>query len=295
MKKICWCLCLMLLISACHNSDSKLSNVNWDTYLGDPGRQHYYPLVQIDRDNVANLEEVWRYRSGESTSLMYTSPLIVNGVLYGLSPSLDVFALNAASGKELWRNELGLSGRAQRGLMWWQDGEDRRILFTAGSQLIAINADSGRLVASFGDEGKLDLTPSMEGRGGIDVTVPGVIYQDKVILGFSTSENSLAFPGTVRAFNIIDGSLEWTFHSIPLPGQPGFVRSRVGPAGCRVGRPRRPCPIRCPWVGRNAPRCAWPAAQAFLPLRPSERIVFAQWRGPRWWTRGPHCWKRRSF
>ena len=221
MKKICWCLCLMLLISACHNSDSKLSNVNWDTYLGDPGRQHYSPLVQIDRDNVANLEEVWRYRSGESTSLMYTSPLIVNGVLYGLSPSLDVFALNAASGKELWRNELGLSGRAQRGLMWWQDGEDRRILFTAGSQLIAINADSGRLVASFGDEGKLDLTPSIEGRGGIDVTVPGVIYQDKVILGFSTSENSLAFPGTVRAFNIIDGSLEWTFHSIPLPGQPG--------------------------------------------------------------------------
>ena len=221
MKKICWCLCLMLLTSACHNSDSKLSNVNWDTYLGDPGRQHYSPLVQIDRDNVANLEEVWRYRSGESTSLMYTSPLIVNGVLYGLSPSLDVFALNAASGKELWRNELGLSGRAQRGLMWWQDGEDRRILFTAGSQLIAINADSGRLVAAFGDEGKLDLTPSIEGRGGIDVTVPGVIYQDKVILGFSTSENSLAFPGTVRAFNIIDGSLEWTFHSIPLPGQPG--------------------------------------------------------------------------
>ena len=221
MKKICWCLCLMLLTSACHNSDSKLSNVNWDTYLGDPGRQHYSPLVQIDRGNVANLEEVWRYRSGEPTSLMYTSPLIVNGVLYGLSPSLDVFALNAASGKELWRNELGLSGRAQRGLMWWQDGEDRRILFTAGSQLIAINADSGRLVASFGDEGKLDLTPSIEGRGGIDVTVPGVIYQDKVILGFSTSENSLAFPGTVRAFNIIDGSLEWTFHSIPLPGQPG--------------------------------------------------------------------------
>ena len=87
MKKICWCLCLMLLTSACHNSDSKLSNVNWDTYLGDPGRQHYSPLVQIDRDNVANLEEVWRYRSGESTSLMYTSPVIVNGVLYGLSPS----------------------------------------------------------------------------------------------------------------------------------------------------------------------------------------------------------------
>ena len=221
MKNICSYVCLILLTAACEESGPDLANANWDTYLGDPGRQHYSPLAQIDRENVAGLEEVWRYRSGEPTSLMYTSPLIIDGVLYGLSPSLDVFALNASTGKELWRNELALSGRAQRGLMWWQDGDDRRILFTAGNQLIALNADSGDLIASFGDQGKLNLTPSMESRGGIDVTVPGVIYRDKVILGFSTSENSLAFPGTVRAFNVTDGSLEWTFHSIPLYGQPG--------------------------------------------------------------------------
>ena len=117
MKNICSYVCLILLTAACEESGPDLANVNWDTYLGDPGRQHYSPLAQIDRENVVGLEEVWRYRSGEPTSLMYTSPLIIDGVLYGLSPSLDVFALNASTGKELWRNELALSGRAQRGLM----------------------------------------------------------------------------------------------------------------------------------------------------------------------------------
>ena len=216
-----WFLLMGFCLFACDESGSDLSNLNWDTYLGDTGRQHYSPLSQINRNNVAKLEEVWRYRSGDPDGLMYTSPIVIDGILYGLSPSLDIFALNAATGEELWRNELGLSGGAQRGLMWWHKEEDRRILFAAGKELIAIDADTGDLISSFGDQGKLDMTPSLEGRGGIGVTVPGVIYQDKVILGFSTSEDGLAFPGMIRAFSVLDGSLVWTFHSIPLTGQPG--------------------------------------------------------------------------
>ena len=216
-----WFLLMGFCLFACEESGSDLSNLNWDTYLGDTGRQHYSPLSQINRNNVAKLEEVWRYRSGDPDGLMYTSPIVVDGILYGLSPSLDIFALNAATGEELWRNELGLSGGAQRGLMWWHREDDRRILFTAGKELIAIDADTGDLISSFGDQGKLDMTPSLEGRGGIGVTVPGVIYQDKVILGFSTSEDGLAFPGMIRAFSVLDGSLVWTFHSIPLTGQLG--------------------------------------------------------------------------
>ncbi len=217
-------ICLLLMgfcLFACNPTELDLNNVNWDTYLGDSGRQHYSPLVQINRNNVKKLEEVWRYRSGEPDGLMYTSPLVIDGVLYGLSPSLDVFALNAVTGEEIWRNELGLTGRAQRGLMWWQSGKERRILFTGGNELIAVNAMTGKLISSFGTEGRLDLTPSLDGRGGISVTVPGVIYEDTVILGFSTSEDALAFPGMIRAFSILDGSLVWTFHSIPLPSQPG--------------------------------------------------------------------------
>ena len=159
-----WFLLMGFCLFACDEAGSDLSNLNWDTYLGDTGRQHYSPLSQINRNNVAKLEEVWRYRSGDPDGLMYTSPIVIDGILYGLSPSLDIFALNAATGEELWRNELGLSGGAQRGLMWWHKEEDRRILFAAGKELIAIDADTGDLISSFGDQGKLDMTPSLEGR-----------------------------------------------------------------------------------------------------------------------------------
>ena len=75
---------------------------DWSTYLGDPGRRHYSELDQIDRDNVDELEVAWVYDSGEARgggSTMYTSPLIIDGVLYGLSPRLVAFALDAAPGE----------------------------------------------------------------------------------------------------------------------------------------------------------------------------------------------------
>ena len=221
MIKIIGFLLLAFCLLGCDSPELGLKNVDWDTYLGDSGRQHYSPLTQINRENVGRLEEVWRYRSGDPDGLMYTSPLVIDGVLYGLSPSLDVFALDAATGVELWRNELGLNSAAQRGLMSWGEGRNRRILFTAGKELIAVDAATGELVSSFGIQGRLDLTPSSAGRGGISVTVPGVIYEDTIIVGFSTSEDDLAFPGMIRAFSVIDGALAWTFNSIPLEGQPG--------------------------------------------------------------------------
>ena len=98
---------------------------DWPVYLGDSGRQHYSPLTEINRDNVIQLKVAWVYDSGEprgAGTTMYTSPLVIDGVLYGLSPQLDAFALNAATGEEVWRSDLGLPGNAQRGLMWWEEG-----------------------------------------------------------------------------------------------------------------------------------------------------------------------------
>ena len=109
---------------------------DWRTYLGDRGRRHYSPLDQITRENVQRLEVAWRYDSGalrDGTSLMYTSPLIVDGVLYGLSPRLVAFALNAATGEELWRYDADLGQTHQRGLMWCEWGADRRLFYTAGT------------------------------------------------------------------------------------------------------------------------------------------------------------------
>ena len=96
---------------------------------------------------MGQLALAWTYDSGEmreGNSTMYTSPLVIDGVLYGLSPKLVAFALDAATGEELWRSEYTGPGAAQRGLMWWEDGEDRRVIYPAGSELIALNADTGQ-------------------------------------------------------------------------------------------------------------------------------------------------------
>ena len=200
------------------------ANVDWSEYLGDAGRAHYSPLTQITRANVADLETAWVYDSGGPPGIMYTSPLVVDGVFYGLSPRLAAFALDAATGTELWRTDLGLSG-VQRGLMWWRnpaEDADQRVFFAAGSELIALNAADGALVPGFGAGGRLSLKPTdIERSGHLGVTAPGVVFEDKLILGFSTSEWADAYPGSVRAFSAIDGALVWQFDTIPKPGAPG--------------------------------------------------------------------------
>ena len=196
-------------------------NVDWRSYLGDPGRAHYSPLTQINRANVARLQQAWVYDSGGPPGSMYASPLIVDGVLYGLSPRLVAFALNAATGQERWRADLRLPPGAQRGLMWWENARDKRVFFTAGRELIALDAATGQLVPGFGDGGRLDLTPPVARTGAFTVTAPGVVFEDTLILGFATSEWADAYPGSIRAFSALDGTLVWQFDTIPAPGAPG--------------------------------------------------------------------------
>jgi quinoprotein glucose dehydrogenase len=216
-------LAIALIIGSCSSespeSDSTLTT-NWDTYLGDPGRSHYSSLSQINRDNASELELAWRYDSGElrgSNSSMYTSPLIIDGILYGLSPKLVAFALNAATGEELWRYEPGGNGAAQRGLMWWQDAEDKRLIYVAGRELIMLNAESGSPITSFGNNGRLDLRPE-ELNAPFFTSVPGIVFEDRLILGFSTAESANSHAGMIRAFDVHSGDELWRFNSLPLEG-----------------------------------------------------------------------------
>ena len=215
---------LVLTFMLISNSTLAQRSTDWPVYLGDSGRRHYSDLDQITRENVSQLEVAWVYDSGDlrgSRSTMYTSPLIIDGVLYGLSPLLEAFALNAATGDELWRFDPNVSAAAQRGLMWWERGGEARLFYAAGSTLLAVNPDDGTPVRGFGNNGRLDLTPRGDRTGYIGVTVPGVVFEDTLILGFSTTEGTDAFPGSIRAFSALDGSLTWQFDTIPAPGTPG--------------------------------------------------------------------------
>ena len=142
---------------------------------------------------------------------------------------------DAATGAELWRHDPGLPGAAQRGLMWWDGDGGPRLFYTAGRILIALDPATGEPAEAFGDGGRLDLMPPGES-GPMTVTAPGVVFEDRLIFGFSTSESDGALPGSIRAFDAGTGELEWQFDSIPQPRRP---RGRdLGPrlAGERGGR-----------------------------------------------------------
>ena len=211
------------LLGACSSDRTDVAHIDtdtdWKVYLGDAGRRHYSDLTQINRDNVDQLELAWKYTSSERGGSMYASPLVIDGVLYGLSPQLVAFALNASTGEVLWRSDPEIRG-AQRGLMWWEKDGDRRIFYTAGRILIALDATDGKPVEEFGVNGRVDLRPSGP-ESYIGVTAPGVVFENMLMLGFSTTENADAYPGSVRAFSAIDGRLIWTFNTIPAPGAPG--------------------------------------------------------------------------
>ncbi|HEX5221329.1 MAG TPA: PQQ-binding-like beta-propeller repeat protein [Verrucomicrobiae bacterium] len=212
------------------------ATANWSSYLGDNDRSHYSPLKQINTRNVKKLEVAWTYQSGgarpDGRSQIQCNPLIVDGLLYGTSPELVLFALDAATGKELWRfNPLGKGGDHQalgvnRGVVYWADGDDRRILYSAGSALFAVNAKDGKLIPSFGRNGGVDIRQGL-GRDASQLyaiaTTPGTVYRDLLILGTRVSEGpGPSAPGHVRAYNIRTGKQEWIFRTIPHPGEFGY-------------------------------------------------------------------------
>jgi quinoprotein glucose dehydrogenase len=147
-------------------------------------------------------------------------------VLYAVTPEHDVVALDAATGKPIWRFEPGMVGRgANRGVVYWTDGTERRIFAALRNWLFALDAASGRLVPSFGRDGRIDLREDL-GRDpaklSLILTSPGVIYKDLLIVGGRTSEALPGTPGDVRAYDVRTGKRRWSFHTIPHPGEKGY-------------------------------------------------------------------------
>jgi quinoprotein glucose dehydrogenase len=199
---------------------------DWPAYGGAPENNHYSKLAQINRSNVKRLAIAWSFDTQEEGGLQ-SSPIIVDGVLYGLTPTQKVFALDAATGKLLWKFGSGIKGtQPDRGLAYWMDDKDKRILVGVMNFLYALDAATGKPIPSFGSQGRIDLRENL-GREpasaqSIDLTSPVVIYKDLVIVGGRNPETLPAPPGDIRAFDVRTGKLRWSFHTIPRPGEFGY-------------------------------------------------------------------------
>ena len=214
-----------LLVAQQPITDSSSQQRDWPAYGGGPEDSRYSPLSQINRGNVQNLQVAWTYDSGETGGLQ-TSPIIVDGVLYGITPTEKIFALDAATGKELWKFGSGTpGGQPNRGLSYWADGDDKRVLVGIEYYEYALDARTGRPIPQFGDNGRIDLRKDL-GRDfqhqSLTATSPGIVYKNLIILGMREPESLPAPPGDIRAYDVRTGALRWSFHTIPHPGEYGY-------------------------------------------------------------------------
>ncbi|HRI58573.1 MAG TPA: PQQ-binding-like beta-propeller repeat protein [Saprospiraceae bacterium] len=245
---------LLLALAACTSSPK---DTDWPSYLGDDARSHFSQLDQINTSNVANLKVAWTYRSGgadtvKNTTQIQHNPLIINGILYGASPDVGIFALDAATGQERWKFKTfeWLGGENSwagvcRGLAHWTDGKEQRLFYSAGAFLVALDAATGQPITTFGDSGRVDMRRDLDYHKKdffIVNTSPGVVYKDLLILGMRVTEGADAAPGHIRAYDVLTGERRWIFHTIPHPGEYGYETwqdadawQRIGGANCWSG------------------------------------------------------------
>jgi len=226
---------LLCLFTSCQNehNTTKEAGKDWPVYLGGNSGRQYSPIDQITKENVNDLKIAWEFGTGDADSAgksqMQCNTIIIDGILYGSSPKLKVFALNAATGEQLWmydpNTEVNLGLNFNRGVTYHKEVDEERIYFTAGDMLYCLDAKTGKPLKNFGTEGKTSLKAGLGEAAKerfVVSTSPGIIYGDKIIFGTRVSENADAAPGSIQAFNIKTGELEWTFNTIPKPGEIGY-------------------------------------------------------------------------
>jgi quinoprotein glucose dehydrogenase len=198
----------------------------WPAYGGGPEDIRYSTLKQINRANVSQLTMAWSYDAQDGPGGLQTSPIVVGGVLYALTPKHQAIALDAATGKLLWKFDSGLDLRGpNRGVTYWTEGGEGRIFAAAGSFVYALDARTGKPVAGFGSEGRIDLRGDLgrdPAQQSVVLTTPGIVYKDLLIVGGRTAESLPASPGDIRAYDARSGKLRWSFRTIPHPGEFGY-------------------------------------------------------------------------
>jgi quinoprotein glucose dehydrogenase len=201
---------------------------DWPMYNRDSASTRYSPLKQIDIANVAKLTQTWTFttatgapaasragagRGGAGIGAEVT-PIVVNGIMYVPAANL-VVAVDTDGGKEVWRYQLSRGEASTRGVSYWPGDKDNppRIIFTSGNNLIALNANTGKIDPGFGKEGMVDMVVGYSG-------VP-TIFKNTVMVGASVLEVPKGPPGNTRAYDARTGAKMWEFHTVPQPGEVG--------------------------------------------------------------------------
>jgi quinoprotein glucose dehydrogenase len=236
----------VVLLAARSPQSSQL--VEWPSYGGDAGGMKYSRLADINRDNVAQLAPAWSWATGEIAIVksdtteasrpgtFQATPLMLNDTLYLPTPLNRVVALDANSGRELWRFDPAAyragqpsngTGFVHRGVAMWTDGTERRIFINSRWRLIALDAATGKPIPSFGNNGEIDVTENLSRpvrKTHYTNTSPPVIWGDLVILGNGVADRLIYKgdpPGDVQAFDVRTGKRVWRFKTVPEAGEAG--------------------------------------------------------------------------
>ena len=219
----------------------------WRVYSGDNGATKYSPLDQINKANVGSLRIAWRrpqvdpgLLKGESVRLLNnfrSTPIMVDGVLYASNGVGLVEASDPATGKTLWvqsPGKDGMRGSANRGVAYWGEGADARIITFRNRYLYALNPKTGASIASFGNAGVIDLGADVGPRSsGYRWNSVPLIARDVIVMGSAMVDQDSASkvegdPGDVRAYDVRTGKLRWTFHVVPTADDAAAIKTWVG-------------------------------------------------------------------
>jgi quinoprotein glucose dehydrogenase len=208
----------------------------WRDYAGGPDSSRFVGAAQITKANVGRLQVAWTYPDGDTDF----NPLMVRGVVYTRARGNTLVALDAATGKQLWAS-AAIEAFVIRGVNYWEsaDGRDRRLLFSTLNMLRALDAQTGKPIPTFGQDGVVDLREGLD-RDPSTVQqqsrLPGRIFENLIILGSATNTEYTSAPGDIRAFDVRTGALVWSFRTVPRTGEfgadtwPANARATVGGA-----------------------------------------------------------------
>ncbi|OLD12543.1 MAG: hypothetical protein AUJ01_16085 [Acidobacteria bacterium 13_1_40CM_3_65_5] len=214
-----------LIVVALHaQSAEKRPYTTWSDYGGASDSMQYSALTQINKSNVSRLEQAWFFPVPDKKGNFGFNPIVVDRVMYLLGLANAIVAVDAITGKQIWSHVVEDGTPGNRGINYWEskDRSDRRLIFGAGGTLREIDARSGEPIKTFGNNGRVDMRVGpIRPLGGPSGT-PGRVFENLFITGSQTGEGYGSTPGDLRAFDVVTGTLVWTFHTIPYPGEYGY-------------------------------------------------------------------------